>query len=93
MGGRCLTAKDKKVYNTVLETQPYCLLCGSQNESQLVMHHVVHGSMGRHTIWNDQINIARVCTVCHIKIHKNDKKYRPILLRKLNEIYGKNTKI
>lgn len=88
MGKHYLKTQDKKVYKLVTETQPYCIFCGSQNETQLVMHHVIHGAGVRQTIVDGKINIARVCTICHLKIHSNDKKYRPILLRKLEQLYG-----
>lgn len=83
-----MKAQDKAVYKKILETQPRCMLCGSENEAQLVMHHVIHGAGKRRTIVNDKINIARVCTWCHIKIHRNDKYFRPILQRKLEALYG-----
>jgi hypothetical protein len=82
-------SQDRKVYKLVTETQPHCILCGSQNEAQLIMHHVIHGAGTRRTIVDNKINIARVCTLCHIKIHQNDKKFKPILLKKLENIYGK----
>lgn len=79
-----MTKAEKDVYNKVLETQPYCLLCGNQNEQQLIMHHIRYSGV-RNTYDG---NIARLCTVCHIKAHKNEKKYKPILIRKVNELYG-----
>lgn len=80
-----MTKADKEVYNHVVATQEHCALCGSMNESQLIMHHIRFGAGGRKTYIG---NVIRLCTVCHIKVHKNDKKYRPILIRKINEIEG-----
>lgn len=79
-----MTKAERKVYDKVLELQEHCILCGSQNESQLIMHHIRHS--GTRDTYDG--NIARLCTTCHIKVHKNEKKYKPILIRKVNEIYG-----
>jgi hypothetical protein len=75
---------EKQVYDHVLETQPHCLLCGSQNEAQLIMHHIRHSGT-RNTYHG---NIARLCTYCHIKVHKNEKEYKPKLIGRVNELYG-----
>lgn len=79
-----MTKAEKEVYDNVVETQPHCLICYSQNEAQLIMHHIRHSGT-RNTYHG---NIARLCTTCHIKVHKNEKKYKPILIRKVNELYG-----
>ncbi len=73
---------DKQVYKIVLEVQEYCLLCGYGGD--LVMHHVRFGAGGRKTYVG---NIARLCVTCHLKVHANDKKYRPILITKVNRIH------
>jgi 5-methylcytosine-specific restriction endonuclease McrA len=74
---------DKKVYQQAIDTQDYCLLCGYGGE--LVMHHIRFGAGGRKTYVG---NIARLCVRCHLMVHKNDKKYRPILIKKVDEIIG-----
>lgn len=74
--------KDKQVYNYTIDTQELCLLCGSGRD--LVMHHIRFGAGGRKTYVG---NIARLCVPCHLRVHANDKKYRPILIRKVNELY------
>ena len=73
----------KKVYAYTIETQDHCLLCGYGGD--LVMHHIRFGAGGRKTYVG---NIARLCVTCHAKVHLNDKKYRPILIEKVNSIYG-----
>jgi 5-methylcytosine-specific restriction endonuclease McrA len=73
----------KKVYQYTLETQELCLLCGYGGD--LVMHHIRFGAGGRKTYVG---NIAILCVSCHLKVHANDKRYRPILIRKVNEIYN-----
>jgi 5-methylcytosine-specific restriction endonuclease McrA len=80
-----LKKSDRDVYGHVLATQSHCALCGSQNESQLIMHHIRFGAGGRKTYIG---NIIRLCSKCHIKVHSNDKKYRPILIEKINRIEG-----
>lgn len=72
----------KKVYAYTLETQEGCLLCGYGGE--LAMHHIRFGAGGRKTYVG---NIARLCVTCHAKVHFNDKKYRPLLIEKVNNIY------
>ena len=74
---------DKAVYNHVLETQAYCQLCGYGGD--LIMHHIRFGAGGRKTYIG---NVIRLCTACHAKVHSNDKKYRPILIEKINRIEG-----
>ncbi len=74
----------KKVYAYTLETQELCLLCGYGGD--LVMHHIRFGAGGRKTYVG---NIARLCVSCHLMVHANDKKYRPILIEKVDAINGK----
>jgi len=76
-------ATSKKVYDYTIQTQDYCLLCGRSNE--LVMHHIRFGAGGRKTYVG---NIARLCVPCHLQVHQNDKKYRPILIEKIDSLYG-----
>jgi 5-methylcytosine-specific restriction endonuclease McrA len=80
-----LTRSDKRVYNHVLETQDRCQMCGHGNQDQLIMHHIRFGAGGRKTYIG---NVIRLCTICHMKVHSNDKKYRPILIKKINRIEG-----
>jgi 5-methylcytosine-specific restriction endonuclease McrA len=47
------------------------------------MHHIRFGAGGRKTYIG---NVIRLCTACHTKVHSNDKKYRPILIAKINRI-------
>lgn len=70
-----MKSSDKKVYQQVTDQQTYCLLCASQKD--LIMHHIRFGASGRKTYVG---NIARLCVSCHEKVHRNDKKYRPILI-------------
>jgi len=74
----------KQVYQYTIDTQEYCLLCGKGGE--LVMHHIRFGAGGRKTYIG---NIARLCVPCHLRVHKNDKKYRPILIEKVETMYDK----
>lgn len=82
-----MTKSERDVYKHVTDTQNHCALCGSQNESQLIMHHIRFGAGGRKTYIG---NVIRLCTICHLRVHNNDKRFRPILIRKINEIEGIN---
>lgn len=72
----------KQVYKYTAETQERCLLCGYGGET--VMHHIRFGAGGRKTYVG---NLAVLCVLCHVKVHQNDKKYRPILIKKVNRLY------
>jgi len=78
------TVTDKKVYQQAIDTQESCLLCGYGGD--LVMHHIRFGAGGRKTYVG---NIARLCVRCHLMVHANDKKYRPILIEKVDAINEK----
>jgi 5-methylcytosine-specific restriction endonuclease McrA len=80
-----LIKSEKDIYKHILATQDRCALCGSQNESQLIMHHIRFGAGGRKTYIG---NVIRLCTVCHLKVHSNDKRFRPILIKKINTMEG-----
>ena len=65
----------KKVYE---RDKGICQLCGTSQNLQL--HHI----LGRgKTLTNDINNCIMLCQNCHLNVvHKNQKKYRPILLEK-----------
>ena len=65
----------KKVYE---RDKGICQLCGTSQNLQL--HHI----LGRgKTLTNDINNCIMLCENCHLNVvHKNQKKYRPILLEK-----------
>ena len=69
-----------KVWNACNGT---CQLCGSKQS--LEMHHV----LGRgKDLTNNYRYCIMLCWDCHhIKVHGNQKKYRPILLKKCEKIY------
>ena len=71
---------EKEIYNTIAEEQPCCMLCGKGYN--LNIHHIRYGSVGRHTYFG---NIIRLCIDCHAKVHKNKRKWQPILIEIANE--------
>jgi hypothetical protein len=83
-----LSFKDKKIYEEVNRLQPVCVICGKPYP--LNRHHIRHSG----TRLNYIGNIAVVCgpvtddDSCHAKIHNNEKYWKPILVKKVNEIYG-----
>lgn len=67
--------EEKKIYETIVEEQPYCQLCGSTQ--WLAVHHIRYGAEGRHTYFG---NVIRLCKNCHDKVHSNKKYWQPILI-------------
>lgn len=68
-----------EVYDKVFKRDKgVCQLCGTSQNLQL--HHI----LGRgKTLTNDINNCIMLCENCHLNVvHKNQKKYRPILLEK-----------
>ena len=75
---------DKKVYQKIIEEQPYCQLCGKTNYLQI--HHIYYRSqLGLTT----EKNLIRLCSMCHHLVHSNKKKYQPMLLEHQYKKYGK----
>lgn len=67
----------KETYNIVFNRDKgKCALCGTTKNLQL--HHI----LGRSKLLTNKIdNCIMLCENCHINVvHKNQKKYRPILL-------------
>ena len=71
---------EKEIYKTIVEEEPYCMLCGSSYN--LHIHHVRYGRVGRHTYFG---NIIRLCINCHQMVHSNKKKWQPILIEIANK--------
>lgn len=66
----------QKVYN---RDKGKCRLCGTTKELQL--HHI--NGRGKN-LTNNVDNCIMLCNTCHNeRVHKNQKKYRPILLEKV----------
>lgn len=91
--GKNLVKKKKKqkvsksTYDEVFEIcKGRCVLCGVQRELEL--HHI----KGRGKDLTDNIeNCVMLCRKCHHEIvHKNQKKYRPLLLKIRGEIDARN---
>lgn len=66
----------KETYDKVIERDNYkCRLCGTTQNLQL--HHIY--GRGK-DLTNDINNCIMLCMHCHLEVvHKNQKKYRPIL--------------
>ncbi len=79
--------EEKKIYETIAEEEPYCMLCGSTNWLQI--HHIFYRSQGGLTI---KKNLIRLCKKCHDMVHTNKKKYQPFLLKIQYNKYGYFTK-
>ena len=75
--------KEKEIYQTIADEQPYCQLCGSPYN--LHIHHIYYRSQLGLTIPK---NLIRLCINCHQLVHSNKKKYQPILLEMQYKKYG-----
>lgn len=70
----------KETYQKVYKRDKgICQLCGSNQN--LHLHHILGRSKN---LTDDPDNCIMLCQNCHLEVaHKNQKKYRPILLEKL----------
>lgn len=75
----------KDTYQKVFETcKGKCVLCGTKKDLQL--HHI--NGRGKDLTDNPE-NCVMLCMKCHLEVvHKNQKKYRPILLERCEKFYG-----
>ena len=58
-----------------------CRVCGKKAHHT---HHIIFRRNGN----DSEKNLISLCNVCHTRCHKNDKKWRPILISMQEEIYG-----
>lgn len=75
-----MTKEEKKCYEYIVETQPYCQLCG--NTTNLHIHHIRYGACGRKTYIG---NLIRLCKCCHDKVHSNKKYWQPKLIERCDK--------
>lgn len=77
------TVTDRTYYKVFTACKGTCQLCGSKHNLEL--HHV----RGRgKNLTNNANYCLMLCNHCHHDVvHKNNKKYRPILLKICKEIY------
>lgn len=81
-----MKVQEKETYKKTLELfNNCCAICGN---NQVQLHHVRYGGLygGRKTYMG---NIIPLCKKHHDMVHKNKKKYMPILIdivnRRINE--------
>ena len=78
---RVSTETYDKVFNAC---KGRCVLCGTTQ--LLELHHIL--GRGKY-LTDDPTNCVMLCSACReVKVHGNLKKYRPILIKKSEEIYG-----
>jgi 5-methylcytosine-specific restriction endonuclease McrA len=70
------------VYDNAMTIQKCCVLCGSGY--QLVRHHIRH--FGSRLTFAG--NIAILCNDCHLSVHKDTKKFTPILVNIVNDLHN-----
>ena len=68
--------------NRIYKRDKYCRVCGRQPNN---IHHIVYRSYSGS---NDPRNLIALCNQCHLQVHKNGKKWLPILISMQEEIYG-----
>ena len=75
----------KDTYQKVFEAcKGKCIICGTQKYLQL--HHI--NGRGEKLTDNPK-NCVMLCMKCHLEVvHKNQRKYRPILQKIARELYG-----
>ena len=72
---------EDKTYKAVYERDNgICRVCGSGRN--LHLHHVIYRSEDKSKI-NDINNCIMLCNECHEIVHKNKRKWQPILLEML----------
>ena len=77
------TVTDKTYYAVFTRDEGKCQICGAMQELEL--HHI--NGRGKN-LTNNVMNCIMLCHRCHHYIvHKNQKKYRPILNEKINKMY------
>lgn len=74
---------DKQIYKQIIESEPYCQLCGSTYFLQV--HHIYYRSQLGLTVPK---NLIRLCDRCHRLVHSNKRKYQPMLLELQYKKYG-----
>lgn len=78
-----MTKEEKRIYEQIVEEQPYCQLCGGTYN--LHIHHIRYGACGRKTYIG---NLIRLCKSCHDKVHSNKRYWQPILIEMLDKRIG-----
>lgn len=69
------TRVSKETYDYVMKRdQERCVLCYSRIALQL--HHIDGRSRTR---TNDPDNCVMLCYLCHMRVHQNQKRYKPYL--------------
>ena len=70
----------KETYQTVLNRDKVCVLCHSSTALQL--HHIDGRSR---TKTNDVNNCVMLCFVCHRRVHEEQKRFKPLLKKYIQE--------
>ena len=74
---------NKKLRQKIFDRDKWtCRVCGKQAQHT---HHIIYRRNGN----NSEKNLIALCGVCHSRVHKNDKKWRDILISMQEDIYGR----
>ena len=73
----------KKTYNEVYERDKGC--CRLCTKTNIELHHIYYRSERRDLI-DEPSNCIMLCFECHKLVHRNKKKYQPLLLEMVEQI-------
>lgn len=79
------TTVSKKTYGIVLMRDKRCRLCGRINYLQL--HHILYRSERKDLI-DEPKNCIMLCSDCHSLVHRNKRKYQPMLQEIVEKTYS-----
>jgi 5-methylcytosine-specific restriction endonuclease McrA len=77
-----MTKQEKREYRAVTKRDKVCIFCGSHITER---HHIIHRSHGGIT---DRRNMVLLCNKHHREVHRDEKKWVPILLDRMRMHYG-----
>ena len=80
-----VNSKRKKAYQNVIDRDNgMCQVCGNKADD---VHHII----GRRNGSDSPMNLICLCRYCHNVVHRNTKKWTPILIELNERHYGKIT--
>ena len=69
------------LYQECIRDMPHCMMCESHYWNQI--HHIIHTPVKI----TEKGKLIVLCKNCHDEVHKDEKKYRDILLEIVRKFY------
>lgn len=69
----------RKTYERVMETSNN--MCGLCKNQRLLQYHHIHYRSERRDLIDNHTNGIMLCMNCHMLVHKNKRKWKPLLLK------------